>query len=198
MRYAEMVEAEPEAVPDALIGELVAHDVYELDYPTHVRIIRERWRRFVERARGGDEVYVFECCFLQNPLTVAQLKYDLPHPEPLAYVQTLLDLICPLDPVLIYLSQGDIRGALNRVAKERPQHWRERVGAYTDRGAWAQATGHTGFDGFVTWLEVRQSLELSFVAESGMAHLVLDVTEQEWDAYQRSVAAFLQETLASR
>jgi hypothetical protein len=195
VRYAEMVEAEPGTVPDALIGELAGRDVYELDYPTHVRLIGERWRRFVERARGGDEVYVFECCFLQNPLTVAQLKYNLPHPEGLRYVQMLVDLVRPLDPLLIYLSQGDVRGALARVASERPQHWREGVGAYTDRGAWAQATGHTGFEGFVTWLEVRQSVELPFVAGSGMAHLVVDVTGQEWDTYQRQVAAFLQEML---
>jgi len=202
VRYAEMARAQrppgAEPLPDALIGELAEHDVYELDYPTHVRVIGERWRRFVERARDGDEVYLFECCFLQNPLTVAQLKYDLPHPEPLAYVQSLLDLIRPLDPLLIYLSQGNIRGSLERVAKERPQHWRERVGAYTDRGAWAQATGQTGFEGFVAWLEVRQSLELPFVARSGLAHLVVDVTDQEWDAYQDHVAAFLQETLTNK
>jgi hypothetical protein len=96
---------------------------------------------------------------------------------------------------LIYLSQGDVRSALDRVAQERPPRWREHVGAYTNRGAWAQATGHTGFDGFVTWLQVQQSVELSFVAESGLARLLVDVTGQDWDGYQRQVAAFLKETL---
>jgi hypothetical protein len=188
-----------ESVPDALIAELAQRDVYELEeIETHERLLQERWRRFVTSARQRDEVSVFECCFLQNPLTVTLLKHNVPPPDALAYVQTLQDLIRPLDPVLIYLSHREIQASLKRAAQERPPQWRERVGAYTDRGAWARATGHTGFEGFVTWLEIRQSLALSFVARSGLAHLVIDVTGQEWSAYQRRVAAFLAEALLGK
>ena len=146
-------------------------------------------------ARRGDEVYVFECCFLQNALTIASLKYDLPQPDALGYVHSIRDLIRPLNPGLIYLSHREIPASLERAAQERPRHWRERVGAYTDRGAWARANGHAGFAGFVAWLESRQALELSFLARSGLAHAVIDVTDQEWSAYQRGTTAFLRKTL---
>ena len=189
LRYAEMAEAE--AVPQTLIAELAQHDVYELDLTTHQRLIRQRWRRFVERAREGDEVFVFECCFLQNPLTMTSLKYNRPHPEGLAYVQTIADRIRPLSPILIYLSNDEIPATLARVAQERRPEWREGVGAYTDRGAWAQATGHAGFEGFVAWLEIRQTVERSYLAGSGLTHTVIDVTGQDWDAYQRQAATFL-------
>lgn len=189
LRYAEMAEAE--TVPQPLIAELARCDVYELDLATHQRLIRQRWRRFVERAQAGDEVFVFECCFLQNPLTMTSLKYNRPDSEGLAYVQTIADRIRPLSPILVYLSNDEIPATLARVARERRPEWREGVGAYTDRGAWAQATGHAGFEGFVAWLEMRQAVERSYLAQSGLTHLVVDVTGQDWDAYQRQVAAFL-------
>jgi hypothetical protein len=75
---------------------------------------------------------------------------------------------------LIYLAQGDVRTALQRVAEERPPEWR-------------------GFEGFIAALEIRQSVELSFLARSGLAHLVVDVTGGEWRAGQERVAAFLRE-----
>ena len=72
-----------------------------------------------------------------------------------------------------------MRAALSRLAKERPPGWAAHCGAYTDRGVWARATGHAGFDGFVTWLELRQCFELTYLAGCGLERLVVDVTARE-------------------
>jgi hypothetical protein len=193
--YAKL--AEKESAPGALIAELAERDVYELDLSIHQRLIRERWRRFVETARAGDEVYVFECCYLQNLLTIAQLKHNLPDPEAVGYLDSIAEIIRPLNPLLIYLSRRDVQAALRHVAEERPARWTEHCGTYTDRGAWAQATGHSGFEGFVTWLEIRQAFELAYVAGSGLESVVADVTNGECRAGQDRVAAFLRHTLAA-
>jgi hypothetical protein len=193
--YAKL--AEGEGAPETLLAELAERDVYELALPTHKRLIRERWRSFVETAQAGDEVYLFECCYLQNLLTIAQLKHNLPDPESQRYVDSITEIIRPLNPLLIYLSRRNVRAALQRVAKERPPQWAEHCGAYTDRGAWAQATGHAGFGGFVTWLEIRQSFELNYVADCGLESQVVDVTDGNWSAYQRQVTVFLHQTLVA-
>jgi hypothetical protein len=185
--------AEAQAVPEALIAELAQRDVYEIPDPnTHARLIYARWRAFVEMARAGEETFVFECCVLQNPLTVALIKHNLPRPDALRHVQTILDIVRPLNPLLIYLRQRDVCGTLERTALERPQEWRDFVSAYTDRGAWAQATGHRGFEGFVAAQELRQAIELSILCDAGVSHLVLDAWNRDWDAGQRQVATFLQ------
>jgi hypothetical protein len=194
--YAKL--AEGEGAPDALIAALARRDVYELELETHQRLIRDRWRRFVESARAGDEVFVFECCYLQNLLTIAQLKHNLPRVEARRHVDAITEILRPLNPLLIYLSRRDVRAALQRVAAERPPQWAEHCGAYTDRGAWARATGRAGFDGFVTWLEARQSFELAYAAGCGLDHAVVDVTDGDWDAVQRRVAAFLRRSLIDR
>jgi hypothetical protein len=191
LRYGQL--AKTQAVPEALVAESAEHDVYEVaDFDTHARLIRERWRHFVDAARRNEATYVFECCVLQNPFTVALIKHNLPQPGALRHVQAILEVIRPLDPHLIYLRQRDVRATLERAALERPQEWRDFVSAYTDRGAWAQATGIRGFAGFIAAQTQRQALELSLLRDADISSLVVDTSDRDWDAVRRQVAAFLQ------
>jgi len=186
--------AEEKTVPEALVAKLAERDVYEIaDIHTHARLIRERWRRFVETARRSEGTYVFECCVLQNPFTIALLKHNLPQPEALRHVQAILEIIRPLNPLLIYLRQRDVRATLERAAQERPQEWRDFVSAYTDHGAWAQETGIGGYEGFIAAQSLRQALELSLLRDAGIPHLMVDTSDRDWDAVQRQIAAFLRE-----
>jgi len=195
VHYGQLAVAQ--TVPEELIAELVERDVYEIaDIHTHARLIRERWRRFVETARRSEGTYVFECCVLQNPFTIALLKHNLPQPEVLRHVQAVLEIICPLNPLLIYLWQRDVRATLARAAQERPQEWRDFVSAYTDRGAWAQAAGIGGYEGFIAAQDLRQALELSLLRNAGIPNLVVDTSDRDWDAVQRQIAAFLREKTA--
>jgi hypothetical protein len=191
LRYGQLAEAH--VVPEALIAEAAERDVYEVaDFDTHARLILDRWRGFVETAHRDDETYVFECCVLQNPFTVALIKHNLPQAEALRHVRAILQVIRPLNPLLIYLRQRDVRATLERAAQERPQAWRDFVNAYTDRGAWAQARGIHGFEGFIAAQAQRQALELSLLSDAGTPQLVVDTSGRDWDAAQRQVAAFLQ------
>jgi hypothetical protein len=181
-------------VPERLVTELAERDVYEIaDIHTHARLIRDRWRRFVEAASRNEDTYVFECCVLQNPFTIALLKHNLPQAEALRYVQTILQIIRPLNPLLIYLRQRDVRATLERAAQERPREWRDFVSAYTDHGAWAQETGIGGYEGFIAAQSLRQALELSLLRDAGISHLVVDTSDRDWDAAQVQVGAFLRE-----
>jgi hypothetical protein len=100
-----------------------------------------------------------------------------------------------LDPIVIYLWQRDVRASLERIAHERPQEWVDFVGDYTDRGAWAQATGLGGYQGFIAAQGARQAVELALLPDLGSLALRLDVSNREWRGAQRQVAQFLRTAL---
>lgn len=64
--------------PDDLYHSLSKQDVYELPLDLNRRLITERWEAFAEQTLDEAAVMIFECCFIQNPVTVGMVKYDAP------------------------------------------------------------------------------------------------------------------------
>ncbi|ANA81073.1 MULTISPECIES: hypothetical protein [Paenibacillus] len=62
--------------PDDLYHSLSKQDVYELPLGLNRRLITERWEAFAEQTLDEAGVMIFECCFIQNPVTVGMVKYD--------------------------------------------------------------------------------------------------------------------------
>ena len=51
------------------------NDIYELSFDKNVELIADKWNNFTESALEDNKVYIFECCFIQNSLTIGMIKY---------------------------------------------------------------------------------------------------------------------------
>jgi hypothetical protein len=190
--YGRLRRDEASAAPEALLGELARRDVYETPLAdTYCRLIVERWMRFARQAASGAEVFVFECCFLQNPLTVLIGKHNQGREAASRLIHALAAAIQPLRPALVYLWQPDARAALERIAAERPREWREHVTGYFTGQGWGRAAGLSGFDGVIAFYEMRQRLELDVLPALGLAQLVVDRSRSDWEADRAAAGAFL-------
>ncbi|MCT4778074.1 MULTISPECIES: hypothetical protein [Exiguobacterium] len=138
-------------------------DVYELPFDKHVDLMVGRWRRFVERVKEADHVYVFECALLQNPFTIGMVAQDVPNEQIEAYIETVADLLAPLDPTVVYLETADVPTVFREVYAERPTDWRHGFVEYYTTRAYAQANGLSGMEGTIQLLEERQRRELSLL-----------------------------------
>jgi hypothetical protein len=63
------------STPDGFFERALKHDIYELPLDLNIKLITENWKRFGDRAKKENMVYIFECCFIQNPVTVGMVKY---------------------------------------------------------------------------------------------------------------------------
>jgi hypothetical protein len=184
------------AIPDEVVATLATHDVYETTDPSvYRRLAVQRWRDFVEVARQLDEIFIFECCFLQNPLTVLIIKHNVVRMEAIRHISKVALLIEPLEPVVVYLWQADTKKTLKQVAQARPREWRDFVIAYTEQGAWSKETGAVGFDGFIAFHELRRSIELDLLRRLNITHCVVDNSDYDWDRAQREIVTFLESNL---
>ncbi|MCP8968048.1 hypothetical protein [Ectobacillus ponti] len=179
-------------LPDSQLADLYARDIYELPLELNRRLIADRWRSFAAAAAQEDTVYIFECCFLQNPMTVSMIKYGAAYEESLAYVQELEQAILPLQPMLVYVNQQDLESAFRRAVAERPQAWSEGFAQYYTQQGFGQEQGYEGLDGTLAVLEERRARELRILSQLQLASRQLDNSHLNRQAYKEELTGLLQ------
>jgi len=180
-------------LPAAVWEELAARDVYNVpSQDTYRRLALAQWQAFADQSRLGEETFLFECCFLQNPLTVLVGRHNRDGAEAVAHIQAVADSVAALHPILIYLRQEDPRATLERVARERPHAWWDFLISYFVGRGWCQALGLEGPEGVIAFYEMRQRLELDILARLNMRALVVDTAPDDWENSHRTVEEFLQ------
>jgi hypothetical protein len=189
--YRKLKNEYGDQVPEALLTELARYDVYELPLEKYTRLIMDRWAEFLSRSVGQDEVYIFECCFLQNPLTTLIGRHNSDISAAQATIAQLARLIERFYPVLIYLKPGNVRETLSRVAQTRPQTWVDFLIFYFTRQGYGQAHGLQGFDGVVQFYEMRQAIELDISTRLAWPKLLIDNPDGNWPQHYEQIAGFL-------
>lgn len=146
-------------VPEAALTFLQARDIYELPFELYQSLIFKKWEAFVDQALTTDTTYVFECCFLQNPLTMGLIKYDLPEATLRAYIERIATIIAPLQPVLVYVDQTDVEKSFRKALNERPTEWADGFVSYYTEQAYGVNHSLEGVKGTIAILQARQALE---------------------------------------
>ena len=146
-------------IPKAELAFLQARDIYELPFELHQSLIFKKWEAFVAQALMTDTTYVFECCFLQNPLTMGLIKYDLPEATLRAYIERIATIIAPLQPVLVYVDQTDVEKSFRKALNERPTEWTDGFVSYYTNQAYGVNHSLSGVEGTIAILQARQALE---------------------------------------
>ncbi|WP_294750698.1 hypothetical protein [uncultured Exiguobacterium sp.] len=146
-------------VPEAVLVFLQVRDIYELPFESYQSLIFKKWETFVAQALMTDTTYVFECCFLQNPLTMGLIKYDLPEATLRAYIERIATIIAPLQPVLVYVDQTDVEKSFRKALNERPTEWADGFVSYYTEQAYGVNHSLSGVEGTIAILQARQVLE---------------------------------------
>ncbi|WLD92500.1 hypothetical protein [Alkalihalobacillus sp. AL-G] len=151
--YAKMSEKYGKQIPDQLFDDIFTHDIYELSFEKNVELITERWKGFGEKAHHEHSTYVFECCFMQNPMTIGFVKYNRSFEEVSDYILGLGESIKRLHPILIYVYQKSINKSFERALAERPKAWSEGfIEYYTEQG-YGKSRNYHGVDGTIEVLK---------------------------------------------
>lgn len=145
--------------PEELYRSLLHHDIYELPLDLNRKLITERWQAFAEQALQSPAITIFECCFIQNPVTVGMVKHDAPEDEVTDYVLGLEQAIHPLNPLLFYVDQNDLEYAFRKALRERPEAWSTGFVSYYTRQGYGKHHGLEGVEGTLQVLEARRKLE---------------------------------------
>jgi len=177
LEYGRML-AESEIQEDVL-SEIHSHDVYEsASFEEYRGLLLQRWKDFTQEAVHRKDVVVFECCFMQNPITMMIGKLDADRGMAERFILETAEIIRPLNPVLVYLDPGEPRVTLERAAELRPESWRNFVTGYFTTQGWGKRKGLQGFDGVIHFYERMKEMQLSIADSLPFAFLRIDNSER--------------------
>ena len=140
-----------------------------------------RWQEFGRIAAAEPDVWVLDCCLLQNPITTLVMKHNADDLVVRDHLRAVIDAVADLDPIVVYLDPGDIRATLDRVVPQRSASWWDYFVGYHTEQAYGRAHELNGIDGTVRALQARQRLEEDLLASLPIRSIRID-TSAGWDA----------------
>ncbi|MFE8699275.1 hypothetical protein ACFYKX_01425 [Cytobacillus sp. FJAT-54145] len=174
-----------------LFNEIFKKDIYELALDQNINLIVDKWTEFAQHALNENKTYIFECCFIQNPVTVGMIKYNASKEVVRDYVHRLQEVIKGLDPLLIYVEQDDLEFSFKKAIQERPQEWSEGfVNYYTNQG-YGKAKGYKGIEGTIKVLEARRLLEEEIYDSLGIKKVKINNSNYEGKNYKQTLSDVL-------
>ncbi|AWB43030.1 hypothetical protein DCC85_01475 [Paenibacillus sp. CAA11] len=189
--YRKLLEGAGSQLPEELVRRMAEGDIYELPFKLGRELITEKWRRFGAAAAQEDCVYIFDCCFIQNPATLGMIKYDAPKEEVAGFVMDLAEAVKALNPLLIYVNRDNLEAAFLRAVKERPEAWSEGfIPYYTEQG-YGRRRGLRGLEGTLEVLKSRREFELELIEQLEMNKVLLNNSQADLHAAKLELTRIL-------
>lgn len=149
------------------------------------------WQNFVAQARTTSQTFVFDGQFFHGDLT-GLLIANTERSQLIDYVDSLVEIVQPLRPTLIYLYQTNLAESLTRTATMRGSSWlRGQVGWKVDSPYCAQR----GYQGPAGWLKLYadyRQLTDDLFARLPIAKLAIENSAGDWQKYEAQLFEFLE------
>ena len=190
--FRKAIEEQQISSEDKLFNDIAKNDIYELPIEMHTKLIISRWNDFVNNYITEDKVVIFECCFIQNPVTMSMIRNNYPKDVTMSYINSLAKQIVPLDPVLIYVEQKDIKASFNRVVCERSKEWFEGFKDYYTNQGYGLFNNLKELDGVIQVLEARRRLECDLYESLELVKYKIDNSAFNLDLLKEKVNAIIE------
>lgn len=132
------------------------------DFETERKMILEKWCAFTERS-DQDVIYVFNCIFLQNPMCETMMRFGMDEAASRSYISEIAEIIKPLNPIIIYINQPDVKKTIDRTLDERGDDWLNAVIDYHISQGYGKQNKLSGYEGYIKCLEERKIRELKIL-----------------------------------
>ncbi|MDF9527959.1 hypothetical protein P9G36_22875 [Bacillus cereus] len=182
--YRKMKNEFGDQFSDELFNIILKNDIYELSFDKNVELIADKWNDFAEIALEDNKIYIFECCFIQNPLTIGMIKYGEQKEKIINYVMKVAKIIENLNPMLLYVEQDNLEFSFRKALKERTPEWSTGIIDYYTNQGYGKEHHHLGVEGAIKVLEARRNLELEIFDMLKMKKETINNTKYEIDSYR--------------
>lgn len=193
VEYRKLLNEHGASIPDGWKNAFVKNDVYELPFDRNRELITARWKQFTASALNGSDIYIFDCCFIQNPVTKGMIKHDAAKEDVTSFISELAAIVEALNPLLIYVDQNDLDHSFGKAVNERPREWSEGFIEYYTGQGFGKKQGYTGLQGTVQVLKARRELEERIFNGLTIAKKKVNNSSYDLNAYKQILAGIVSE-----
>lgn len=167
-----------------------AHEVYDgrVSSEKFTDLHLKRWSRFAENTINENKVYIFECAFFQNHVCELMGIHNKENDYIYEHLNSLVRTVNELSPLIIYLTQPDVRETIERVSKERVSNdkakqsdWIDLVIHWVEKSQYAKRHGLNGLEGVIRFLEDRKKIELEVFEKLQIDKYIVENLDYNWD-----------------
>ncbi|WP_338541464.1 hypothetical protein [Paenibacillus tundrae] len=191
LEYRKLMNEDGVSIPKELIDNIFQYDIYELPLAQNRERITEKWEQFAKHSMNDTDTYIFDCCFIQNPVTIGMIKYGAANEVVMSYVKQLASIVEQLNPLLLYVEQDDLDHSFRRAVKERPAAWSEGFIEYYTSQGFGLDHGYHGLEGTLQVLKARRELEETIYNDLSIAKEKVNNSSYDVDAYKQRLLKIL-------
>lgn len=152
--------------------------------------VLNRWKSWVEALDSSDEIVIIEASFFNNLMETLFIENVDPI-DRIKYFEQLLSVIEPLDPMLVYLVQENVDGALERNFRSRGDGFRDFVIQLTTETPVATCRGWQGYEGMTAFWREFVAMTDDLFDRWPMRKIRVDNTDGNWDDCNLEVLHYL-------
>lgn len=198
IEYGKLYHNKEINISDEILNQLADSDIYNLPLAKHNHLIKNKWNKFANEAVTQEQIYIFECCFLQNPLTTMMAYHNASNDYIIKYVKELERTISELNPLLILLEPKNIEDQFDRVIKERPEEWLDFVIYYVTKQSYGQDNKLKGYQGLIEFYQDLAELELTIFSKLSLNKILIKDPHLNWEQNYQKINAFLKKAIGGR
>ncbi|MED5016756.1 hypothetical protein P9847_05490 [Paenibacillus chibensis] len=132
-------------------------------FHTYKEVFYTRFERYVARMSNSDTVTIFESVLFQHQIhDIHRLYPEVTEEEIIEYIRELANIICPLNPVLFYISQNSVEASLQHTAIIR------------SKPKWSSTET-------IAYYMKRKKLELKAVESLPFRSYIVNNTDRDWN-----------------
>ena len=193
IEYGKLYHNKKINISNEILNQLADSDIYNLPLAKHSHLIKDKWINFAKKAVTQEQLYIFECCFLQNPLTTMMAYHNNSKDYIINHVKELEQIISELNPLLILLEPKNIEEQFDRVIKERSEEWFNFVIDYVTNQSYGQENNLNGYPGLIEFYQNLAELELKIFSELNFNKILIKDPHTNWEHNYQKINAFLME-----
>lgn len=154
-----------------------------------------KWRSYVDSARTAGRVSIVDGQLFHGNLTsLFLLEADMDLMA--AYCQEIVTVIKPLRPLLIYLRQDNVDGAIRAIATQRGEAWLHYQVNWKLESPYARRRGLAGLDGLIALYRDYRALTDQLYSDADIPKIAIETSRQEWATYDEIIDRALMEPMS--
>ncbi len=169
--------------------ELLQYDAMDFPPERYRPAALEKWEAFVNAALGNDTVYILDSSIFQYQIFTFLLN-GAGYPRLAGFVGSIMDMLRPLRPALIYLYREKTEDSIAFIEKQRGM---KALGSIWERDKKRPYYRNKQQDvtAFFDFLKDYAEWASRLYDESGCEKLKIEITAQDWSLYERKMLKFL-------
>lgn len=142
----------------------------------------KKWVEFAEDIRRSNKICVTEGCFLHS-VDRFLLESEWDDDEIIRYFNQIMEIITPLNPLIIFLHKSDIKSSFQRAFKARGDWWEKLILGVPEPYGYFKNHQYTGDDSIYDSFAYAQQQMAKIFDVLACDKLKIDTSQEDWDSY---------------